>query len=91
MVCVVKIRKRDGSIEEFVESKIVAGVKKAGATAQEAAKVGKEVSAKVVHRAEITAKELSEIVVASLRKVNKAASEEFVKFRDSRLRAKKKT
>ncbi len=29
----VKIRKRDGRIEEFIESKIIAGVKKASARA----------------------------------------------------------
>lgn len=46
----VEVKKRDGSIEEFIESKIVAGVKKAGATAEEAARVTKEASAKVAHR-----------------------------------------
>jgi len=86
----VKIKKRDGSFEEFVESKIVAGVKKAGATAEEAAQVAKEVSAKVAKKAEVTSEELSNLVVASLKKVNKAAADEFVKFRDKKLKAKKK-
>lgn len=86
----VKIKKRDGSFEAFVESKIVATVKKAGATAEEAARVAKEVSAKVAHKAEVTAEELSDMVVASLKKVNKAAADEFVKFREKKLKAKKK-
>jgi transcriptional regulator NrdR family protein len=86
----VKIKKRDGSFEEFVESKIVTGVKKAGATAEEAAKVAKDVSAKVAKKAEVTAEELSNMVVSSLKKVNKAVADEFVKFRDKKLKAKKK-
>ncbi len=85
----VKIRKRSGRLEDFVESKIVAGVKKAGATAKEAAQVAKEVSTKVAHKAEVTAEELSKMVVTSLRKVNKAASQKFVNFRDKKLKSKK--
>ena len=90
MIYLVKIKKRDGRFEEFVESKIVAGVKKAGATAEEAAHVVKEVSEKVTHKAEVTAEELSNMVVTSLRKVNKAAADKFVKHRDEKLKAKKK-
>jgi len=86
----VKIRKRDGRIEEFFESKIVAGVKKAGATAKEAAQVAKEVAGKVAHRTEVAAEELSTMVVASLRTVNRKASEAFVNFRDTKLKARKK-
>jgi transcriptional regulator NrdR family protein len=86
----VKVKKRDGSLEAFVESKIVAAVKKAGATAEEAARVAKEVYTKVAHKVEVTADELSDMVVASLKKVNKAAADEFVKVRDKKLKAKKK-
>lgn len=86
----VKIKKRDGRTEDYVESKIVAGVKKAGATAKEAEQVAKEVTAKLAHRTEIAAHELSDIVVTSLKKVNKKASDEFVKFRVDKLKAKKK-
>ena len=42
----VKIKKRDGKFEDFMESKIVGGAKKAGATAEEAAHVAKEVAEK---------------------------------------------
>jgi transcriptional regulator NrdR family protein len=90
VIVVVKIKKRNGSIEDFVESKIVAGVKKAGATAEEAAHVAKEVTAMVAHKTEVTAEELSNMVVTSLKKVNKAAANEFVKFRDKKLKTKKK-
>jgi len=86
----VKVKKRVGRIEEYVESKIIAGVKKAGATAEEATQVAKEVAEKVAHKGEVSAEELSTLVVTSLRKVNKKASEEFVKFRDDKLKAKKK-
>jgi transcriptional regulator NrdR family protein len=87
---VVKIRKRDGSSEEYVESKIVAGVKRTGATAEEAAHVAKEVAEKLSHKTEVTAEALSDMVVTSLRKSNKAAADEFVEFRDRKLKAKKK-
>ena len=86
----VKVKKREGKIEDFIESKIVAGVKKSGATAKEAVQVAKEAAEKVGHRSEVAAEELSTTVVASLRKINKKASDEFVKYRDSKLKAKKK-
>ena len=85
----VKVKKRDGSVEEYVESKVVAGVKKAGATAEEAAHVAKEVAEKVAHKGEVAAEDLSNEVVTSLRKINRKASEEFVKFRDNKLKTKK--
>jgi len=85
----VKVKKRSERIEEYVESKIINGVKKAGATAEEAARVAKEVADKVAHKGEVTAEELSTMVVASLGKVNKKAAEEFVKFRDRKLKEKK--
>ncbi len=86
----VKVKKRDGKWEEYVESKVVAAAKASGATAKEAAQVAKEVTAKLAKRAEVDAKELSEIVVKTIEKVNKAAAKEFVRFRGSKLKAKKK-
>jgi len=86
----VRVRKRDGRFEDFIEAKIVAGVKRTGATAEEAARVVKEVSGKVARRTEIAAEELSEMVIASLRKVNKVAADEFVKFRDTKLKGEKR-
>ena len=85
----VRVRKRDGTTEEYVESKIVSGVKKAGATAQEATRVTKDVTKQVARKAEVRAEELSDIVVKCLEKVNKAASKEFVRFRDAKLKSKK--
>lgn len=85
----VKVKKRDGRFEEFIESKIADGVKRAGATAGEAERVAKAVSWDLAHETEITAEELSTMVVNSLKKVNKAAANEFVKYRDKKLRAKK--
>jgi transcriptional regulator NrdR family protein len=86
----VRVRKRDGGVEEFVESKIRSGIREAGATAQEAERVTKDVVEKVAHRVEITSEELSEIVVRSTEKVNKKVAREFVRFRDAKLKAKKK-
>jgi transcriptional regulator NrdR family protein len=86
----VKVKKRDGKWEEYAESKVVAAAKASGATAKEAVKVAKEVTAKLAKKAEVNAEELSEIVVKAVEKVNKAAAKEFVGFRDSKLKAKKK-
>lgn len=85
-----KVKKRDGTVEEFVQSKIVKGVRKAGATAQQATQVAKEVSAKIAGKTEVTAQQLSRHVVTSLGKVNKTAADDFVKFRNAKLRARKK-
>jgi transcriptional regulator NrdR family protein len=87
---VVRLKKRDGRIEEVIESKIVNGVKKAGATAGEAEEVAKEVVTKLAHRTEVTAEELSGMVVTALRRVNRKAAEDFVKFRDDKLKQQKK-
>ena len=86
----VKVKKRDGRWEEYVESKIATAAKASGASAKEAAQVAKEVTAKLAKQIEITAEELSEIVIKAIGKANKAAAKEFVKFRDSKLKAKKK-
>lgn len=93
----VKVKKRNGIVQEFTESKIVAGIKRAGATVEEAGHVAKEVAKKmerntedVLEIGEVTAAELSKMVVNELEKVNKKAADEFVKFRDDKLRAKKK-
>ena len=85
-----KVKKRDGGWEEYAESKVAAAARGSGATAKEAAQVAKEVTAKLAKKAEISAEELSEIVIKSIEKVNKAAAKEFVRFRDSKLKAKKK-
>lgn len=93
----VKIKKRDGKFEEFDESKIISGIKKAGATVEQAVSVAKEVVEKAIRNTdkvfkipEITAAELSKMVVEELRKCNETAAEEYVKFRDNKLRNKGK-
>ena len=85
----VKVKKRDGKWEKYLESKIVAGAKASGATAEEAAQVAKQVTAKLAKKTEVTAEELSETVAKAIEKVNKAAAKEFVRFRDSKLKSKK--
>ncbi|MDI6825598.1 MAG: ATP cone domain-containing protein [Candidatus Aenigmarchaeota archaeon] len=87
----VKVKKRDGRLEEFIESKIIVGCKKAGATAKEAAQVAKEISMKVGEMAVVPAGKLSNMVVKSLKEVNKAAANAFVKFREKKLKTKKKS
>ncbi len=77
----VDVKKRIGKTEEYLDSKIIAGCKEAGATIEESEKVAKEVSMKVEKMAVVDAQKLSDMVVESLRKVNKAAADAFHKFR----------
>jgi len=86
---VTKVHKRDKSWETYLESKVEEGVKGAGATSEEAARVAKEVTRSVAKKAEVTAEELSEVVLASLDKVDKAAAKEFRRYRGEKLKAKK--
>jgi transcriptional regulator NrdR family protein len=72
-----KVRKRNGSMEEFKLSKIVAGCEKAGSTPEQALCVSKELVAAVGERSVVTAEELSDKVVAELEKVNEVAAEAF--------------
>ena len=46
--------------------------------------MAKEVAEKVVHKTEVTAEGMSDLVVNSPRNVNKAAADEFVKLRDKK-------
>jgi anaerobic ribonucleoside-triphosphate reductase len=85
-----QVKKRDGRIEEFVVSKIENSVKKAGATAEQAAQVAKTVAAKVVNKAQVTAAALSGYVVTALRKLNKKAAAAYVAYRNKKLKEKKK-
>ena len=54
----VKVKKRKGTTEEFIESKIAEGVKRAGATAEEASQVAKETAEKVAHKAQVKAQDV---------------------------------
>ncbi|WXG47121.1 MAG: ATP cone domain-containing protein [Candidatus Atabeyarchaeum deiterrae] len=86
----VRVKKRDGRIEDFIQSKIVAAVRKAGVTAEQAAQVAKEIAKKVVNRVEVTSATLSDFVVAALRKINKKAADAFVEYRDRKLKQQEK-
>jgi transcriptional regulator NrdR family protein len=81
----VKVKKRSGRLEEFIESKIITAVRKAGASAKEAQHVADQVSKKVAPKTEVSANDLSNMVAASLSKVNKSAAGNFTKFRDIKL------
>lgn len=87
----VKVQKRDMSWEEFVKSKVERGAKLAGATAEDAARVAEDVSKKVAKRAKVSAEELSQMVIDSLNKVDKAAAKEFEQFKAQKLRTRTKS
>jgi len=77
----VKVKKRDGRIEEFMKSKIIKGCQKAGATVIEAAKVAEEVAVKVTRFTIVTTDEIAKSVVDSLEKINKKAADSYKNFR----------
>lgn len=77
----VRVKKRDGRIEEFMKSKIINGCKKAGATAKEGVKVAEEVALKVTKFTIVTTDEIAKFVVDSLEKVNKKAADAYKNFR----------
>jgi transcriptional repressor NrdR len=64
--------KRDGSREEFVPEKIVVSCLKAGATLEASRKIAKIVEAKLLesNATEVSAKELTRMVLELLRKEN---------------------
>ncbi|WXG42976.1 MAG: ATP cone domain-containing protein [Promethearchaeati archaeon SRVP18_Atabeyarchaeia-1] len=88
MVDMVKVKKRDGRIEEFSESKIVAAVEKAGATAKQAAQVAKDIAKKVANMVDVTTAKLSDLIATELRKLNKKAADAYVANRDKKLKQK---
>jgi transcriptional regulator NrdR family protein len=88
VVDVVQVKKRDGGIQDFVQSKLEASVKKAGATAEQATQVAKLVAKKVANKIEVTSAKLSDYVVAALRKINKKAADAYAAYRDRKLKQK---
>ena len=68
----IYVVKRDGSREEFAYEKVVVSCLKSGATLDAARKIAKIVEAKILKsgKNEITAKELTRMVLELLRKEN---------------------
>lgn len=66
----VKVVKRDGRVEEFIPEKVVVSVLKAGAPADVARKIAKKVECSVMDRENVTAQELTRMILAELKKIN---------------------
>ena len=81
----VKVKKRDGKIEDFKLSKIVAGCEKAGSNAEQALCVATEILTSVADKTVVPAVELSDMVVSELRKFNETASEAFDEYRHAKV------
>lgn len=69
---VIHIVKRDGSKEEFAIEKVIVSCLKAGATLEAARRIGKIVEAKILEKRvnEISAKELTKMILEQLKKEN---------------------
>lgn len=86
----LKVKKKDGRLEDFMDSKLIAGCQKAGATSEQAALVAKEVKEKLIGREQVTTDELAGMVIPALAKVNPVASAAFAKYRTEKaLKVKK--
>ena len=68
----IVVIKRDGSREEFIPEKIVVSCLEAGATVEVARKIAKIVEAKLLEQnvKEVTAKELTRMILELLKKEN---------------------
>lgn len=66
----VKVVKRDGSVEEFIPEKIVVSVLKAGAPPEVARMIAKKVECFAIDKENVTAKELTKIILTELKKIN---------------------
>jgi transcriptional regulator NrdR family protein len=84
----VKVKKKDGRIEEYTQAKIVEGVRKAGATEEQATRVARDVTDQIV--TVVTTTQLAKLVAASLKKVNPAAAAEYLRYRATKAKATKK-
>jgi len=90
-----RVRKRDGRLQRFNQSKIVKGAMKAGATKKEAQDVARDVSSftrgchictSVKGKREVASTRLSDAVLFSLHQKNKPAARTFAKYRNRQYR-----
>ncbi|MGC9131450.1 MAG: ATP cone domain-containing protein [Pyrobaculum sp.] len=76
----VKVVKRDGRVEEFIPEKIVVSVLKAGAPVDVARRVARKVECAVMDSENVTAKELTRLILMELKKVNEEWYRNWVVF-----------
>ncbi|OGM19007.1 hypothetical protein A2686_03775 [Candidatus Woesebacteria bacterium RIFCSPHIGHO2_01_FULL_38_10] len=83
---ILRVKKKDGSEEDFDKGKITAGVIKSGASEEEAEKVVQEVEiwANTVEGGVVSTDEIAAKVVESLLGVNLKASTSFEEYRKTK-------
>jgi transcriptional regulator NrdR family protein len=81
----VTILKRDGRVQPFSRAKMIASIRNAGATQQEADLVTDRISTRLATRETIPSTEVSSMVARSLSRVNSTASRNYVNTRDRKL------
>jgi transcriptional regulator NrdR family protein len=84
----MKVKKRDGKLEDFDGSKLKRGLMRSAATEKEAEAVLADVVKQLGDTPVVDARRLSVMVVDSLRNVNEHAADEFVAFREAKLRSR---
>ena len=76
----MKVRKRDGSEEDFNPVKIVAAVVRAGASVELADKISKEVEEKFKDKDVVESKEIREFVLSKLKEGEPPAYENWLRY-----------
>ncbi|MCU7786851.1 ATP cone domain-containing protein [Pyrobaculum sp. 3827-6] len=76
----VKVVKRDGRVEEFIPEKIVVSVLKAGAPVDVARRVARKVECAVMDSENVTARELTRLILMELKRINEEWYRNWVVF-----------
>lgn len=72
--------KRDGRVEEFIPEKIVVSVLKAGAPVDVARRVARKVECAVMDSENVTARELTRLILMELKRINEEWYRNWVVF-----------
>ncbi len=76
----VKVRKRDGRIEEFIPEKLVVSMIKAGAPPDVAREIARKIEERIKDKEEVHTNELREMVLKELKERNKEWYDNWIVF-----------
>ncbi len=76
----MKVKKRDGSEEDFNPVKIVAAVVRAGASVELADKISKEVEEEFKEKEVVSSQEIRDFVLAKLKEMEPPAYENWLRY-----------
>lgn len=82
----IKVKKRDGSIENYDPGKMIRVVKAAGLTEEEAQQLGDAVTAELTKREKsmVTSVQIRDSIIVEIQKINKTAANKFIWYEKQR-------